>query len=171
MHFEKMYTTVDAHVAGEGFRVMVHSPFLLQFEQGLEDDSADNPLLLQAKQLLLNEPRGHRGMTGCLVVPSGKADVGVLFIHHEQEDHFTYSGLVAVLTVLLETGQIPVKEDGAYRLETNQGIINVSADVNGDVVKSVTIPIEDCSLAKTEDHVELVEVDNDRRYILHSLPE
>jgi len=171
MHFEKMYTTIDAHVAGEGFRVMVHSPFQLQFEQGLQDDSADNPLLLQAKQLLLNEPRGHRGMTGCLVIPSEKADVGVVFMHHEQEDHFTYSGLVAVLTVLLETGQMPVSEDGTYRMETSQGVIILSAQVDGNVVKKVTIPVEDCSLAKTEDHVELVEVGNGRRYILHSLPE
>src|SRR5699024_9490219 len=153
MHFEKMYTTIDAHVAGDVCRVMVHSPFQLLFEQGLLDDSTDNPLLLHTKQLLLNEPRGHPGMTGCLVIPSEKADVGVVFMHYEQEDHFTYSGLVAVLTVLLETGQMPVSEDGTYRMETSQGTITLSAQLDENVVKKVTIPVEDCSLAKTEDHV------------------
>lgn len=171
MHFEKMYTTIDAHVAGEGFRVIVHSPFQLQNQNIIKTNFTDNAFITRAKELLLNEPRGHRGMNGCIVTPSEKADFGVLFINHEQENQFTYSGLIATLTVLLETGQIPVSDNDRYQIETNQGIITLLAHVTNQVVEQVEVTIKDCSRHKTDSNAELVEVDGKRKYYLHSLPE
>lgn len=169
LHFEKMYTTIDAHVAGEGFRVIVHSPFQLQNQNVLKNKFTDNAFITRAKELLLNEPRGHRGMNGCIVIPSEKADFGVLFINHEQENHFAYSGLIATLTVLLETGQIPVSNHNQYQIETNQGIIIVAAQTTKHIVEQVEVNVENCSFIKADNNRELVEVDK-RRYYLHELP-
>src|SRR5699024_10784047 len=153
-----MYTTIDAHVAGEGFRVIVHSPFQLQNQNVLKNKFTDNAFITRAKEILLNEPRGHRGVNGCIVIPSEKANFGVLFINHEQENHFTYSGLIAVLTVLLETGQIPVSDNNQYQIETNQGVITLSAPVKNQVVGQVEVIIKDCSHDKIDSNTELVEV-------------
>lgn len=171
MNFEKMYTTIDAHVVGEGFRVIVHSPFQLQNQEVSEKEQDVNPFVIQAKQLLLNEPRGHRGVNGCIVIPSDKADFGVMFLNHEQENHFTYSGLVATLTVLLETGQIPAKNDGHYQIETVKGTYTVSAEIANQVVKHVQVNSVNCCVLETKDEVQLVEVDKARRYYLYPLPE
>src|SRR5699024_4190136 len=105
MNVEKMFTTIDADVAGGAFRCIVHSTLQLWNKDKPENETK---VYEQARNLVLNEPRGHRGINGCIVEPSNKADVKVLFINQEDKTGFSYSGLIAAITVLLETGNLPV---------------------------------------------------------------
>lgn len=59
-------------------------------------------------QLLLNEPRGFIGLNGCIVVPSihPEIDAAVLFFNHEGSIPLHYGGIVAVITMLLESGYL-----------------------------------------------------------------
>lgn len=171
MNVEKMYTSIDAHVSGEAFRVIVHSPFQLLSQKVSEYNQTFDPFVKQAKALLLKEPRGYRGMNGSIVLPSSEADFGVIFLNHEQEEHFTYSGLIATLTVMVETGQIPVKEDGNYQIETIKGIYSFVADVSDHVVNHVQIDTITTRVLETNDEVNIIEVDESRKYYLYSLPE
>src|SRR5699024_3147949 len=81
------------------------------------------------------------------------------------------SGLIATLTVMVETGQIPVKEDGNYQIETIKGIYSFVADVSNHVVNHVQIDTITTRVLETNDEVNVVEVDESRKYYLYSLPE
>lgn len=170
MNVEKMFTSIDVHVAGEAYRVIVHSPLQLVDKKTLLEAEHD-AFLTRAKQLLLNEPRGHRGMNGCIVMPSNNADFSVLLFNPEQETYFSYSGLVAAITMLLETGQLAVKEDGVYKIETLKGVYSVSVDVAHQVVEQVQIESDLCQVLETKEDFQLVEVDQSRRYLLYPLPD
>lgn len=79
MNFHKSFQTIDTQVVGEAFRIIVQSPIMLMHEDILEADHQLNTQFEDTKQLLLNEPRGHRGMNGCLVLPSAIASYRLLF--------------------------------------------------------------------------------------------
>ena len=62
---------------------------------------------------LMWEPRGHADMYGCLIVPpeTEGSDFGVLFLHNEGYSTMCGHGIIAVTTVVLETGMLPVPPD------------------------------------------------------------
>src|SRR5699024_2659080 len=105
------------------------------------------------------------------VMPSNNADFSVLLFNPEQKTYFSYSGLVAVITVLLETGQLAAKEDGLYKIETLKGVYSVSVDVAHQVVEQVQIESDICQVLETNQDLQLVEVDQSRRYLLYPLPD
>ncbi len=102
-----MYTAVDVHVNGEAFRVMKDVPckYYYSLEQLNEQFSGE---LAEEMKLLLNEPRGFIGLNGCIVVPSihNEVDAAVLFFNHEGSIPLHYGGIVAVITMLLESGYL-----------------------------------------------------------------
>lgn len=170
MNFEKMYTTIDAHVEGEAFRVIVHSPFQLKAPKSLQEGIGKEGFLKETKQLLLNEPRGHRGMNGCIVLPANNADFSILFINHLHDKHFSYSGLIAALTVVLETGQIPVKQEGNYEIETIMGNVVLPATVVNEAVTEVQVMSSKCSVIKHAEDETIVKIDESRKYYIYKLP-
>lgn len=171
MNFDKMFSTIDAHVAGKAFRIVTQSPIVLD-----EASVEENDELLQAnyqneKALLLNEPRGHRDMNGCIVVPSEEADLGLLFFNHEKRKNFTYSGLIATLTALLETGNLAKSDDDVYKIETIRGIFTLTAPFTDGEVMSVYVENASHKLNEKQAGYESVTVDDHRTYLLAALPE
>ncbi len=61
------------------------------------------------RRALMWEPRGHADMYGAIVTDpvSPEADLGVLFLHNEGFSTMCGHGIIALATVLLETGLIP----------------------------------------------------------------
>ncbi|TMN21436.1 proline racemase [Lentibacillus cibarius] len=172
MNVEKMFTAIDIHVAGEAFRMIIHSPMQLRTQDIASNQSILENDYAQEKELLLNEPRGHRGINGCMVTPSSRADYAVLFVNHAGEHRFSYSGLMATLTALLETGNISEKANGLYEVETVNGIYTVRAAYVNQTVEKAGVESDDCRVIESagEDY-QLVEVDASRHYAIYSLPE
>lgn len=165
-----MFTTIDTHVAGEAFRIVIQSSIHLK-----EDDFKANHNLLQEsfqdeKELLLNEPRGYRGINGCIVVPSKLADFGLLFFNHDKDVVFKYGGLVASVTALLETGNLNAKENANYKIETIHGIHEVRAIFENQEVMKVYLESNDCKVIENREEYRLVEVDESRNYLIFPLP-
>lgn len=170
MEFRKMFSTIDTHVAGKAFRIVTQSPIRLN-----EKDIQANHEYLQThfeneKNLLLNEPRGHRDMRGCIVIPSKEADIGVLFFNHEEQGDFTYSGLFAVITALLETGNIAQHANDQYIIETAYGIYTLQVTMKGSEVRSVYIESREAKHDHITGGVPAVTVDGERTYVLYPLP-
>ncbi len=166
-----MFSSIDAHVAGEAFRIVIHSSITLD-----ENDIQSNHELLKntfhrEKALLLNEPRGHRGMNGCIVIPSKVADYGLLFFNHDSEVAFQYGGLMASITALLETGNLIKKEDNSYQIETVNGISNVKVTLENQEVIAVKLESKVCRVVQHELDYDLVKVDESRDYLVFSLPD
>jgi proline racemase len=150
MKIQKVYSTTDVHVAGEAFRVIKDAPFI--HYQNLEQLNEQLPQVFAEEiNLLLNEPRGFAGLNGCLIVPpiSGEADAAVLFFNHGGTVPIHYGGIVAVITTLLECGQLQPRESSEYKIETVSGVISVTAIMERDEVVSVMIESEPCQVVQT----------------------
>jgi len=140
MKIQKAYTATDVHVAGEAFRIIKDAPFV--HYQSLQELNEQFPLVYEEEiKLLLNEPRGFAGLNGCLVVPPFKsgADAAVVFFDHSRTFTVQYGGVVAVITALLECGQLKAKPSNEYSIETVSGIVKITAAMEDDEVKSVEL--------------------------------
>nr|MBR9646500.1 proline racemase family protein [Streptococcus sp. 11-4097] len=85
MKVSKVYTTIDAHVAGEPLRIITGGVPEIKGETQLERRTYCMENLDHLREVLMYEPRGHHGMYGCIITPpaSAHADFGVLFMHNE----------------------------------------------------------------------------------------
>ncbi|PGB02386.1 proline racemase family protein [Bacillus toyonensis] len=151
MNIQKMYTAVDVHVAGEAFRVIKDVPckYYYSLEHLNEQFSGE---LAEEMQLLLNEPRGFIGLNGCIVVPSihKEVDAAVLFFNHEGSIPLHYGGIVAVITMLLESGYLKKRESHQYKIETLSGIFSVHVYVEDDEVISVSFESKLCYMVEKD---------------------
>ncbi len=131
----------DAHAAGEHGRVIVggvpHLPGRTVFEKMCWLRDHGDALRLR----MLREPRGYPAANCNLIVPPGHPDADAGYIIMEQVEYPGMSGsnTMCVVTVLLETGMLPMREPVTeVTLETPAGLIAVRADCAGGKVTRVT---------------------------------
>jgi len=127
-------TTLDAHVAGEPLRIITGGLPETQGTTILERRRYMLEHLDYIRRALMWEPRGHYNMYGCVVtepVTSG-ADLGVLFMHNEGYSTMCGHGIIALVTVLLETGVFPAKGQlTPINLDTPAGLVRATAFLDG----------------------------------------
>lgn len=141
MRIARMISSVDTHVCGEPGRVIVGGvqdvPGKTIFEKKCYlEEHADH-----LRKMMLREPRGYPASNCNLILPPCHPDADAGFVIIEQIEYPPMSGTntIAVTTVLLETGMIPVVEPVTeLTLESPAGFIGVRAEVRGNKVKSVT---------------------------------
>jgi len=140
VNIKRMITAVDVH-AGTPMRVItggivdVPGATMLAKREWLHRDGD------ALRLLMLREPRGYPAMCCNLILPPihPQADAG--FIIMEQSEYPAMSGgnTIAVATVLLETGMLPLKEPVTeLLLETPAGLIPIHAECTEGKVKQVT---------------------------------
>src|SRR5919205_3880645 len=143
---------VDLHAAGEPGRVIV---------DGVDDVPGDSMFekmtWLQANRddirlRMLREPRGYPAANCNLLLPPTDADADAGYVIMEQVEYPGMSGTntMCVVTVLLETGILPMTEPVTeLLLEAPAGLIRVRADCRNGKVERVTfrnIPAFACHL-------------------------
>jgi len=130
-------TTIDAHAAGEPLRVITGGIPLIPGDTILAKRRYAHENLDHLRRALMFEPRGHADMYGCMltepVTPDG--DLGVLFMHNEGYSTMCGHGVIALVTVLLETGMLEPSE--VIRLDTPAGRVTARASLDGQRVRSV----------------------------------
>ncbi len=146
MRASKVITAIEAHAEGEGGRVITAGMPLLK------GASVKDKMLYMAEHhddirtLMLQEPRGNPALCCNAIVPPGHPDAEAGFIIMEQTEYPPMSGsnAICVVTVLLETGVIPMVEPiTELTLEAPAGLIKVQAYCkNGKVerVKFLNVP-------------------------------
>ncbi|WP_436373564.1 proline racemase family protein [Cytobacillus sp. BC1816] len=150
MIIQKTYTATDVHVAGQAYRIVKDGPLI--HYQSIQELNEQFFLAYEEEiKLLLNEPRGFAGLMGCLVFPPFKsdADAAVIFFDHNGTVSMQYGGIVAVITALLECGQLKAKFSGEYRIETISGVVAVTATMKDDEVKLVKLKSEPFQVVQT----------------------
>lgn len=83
------------------------------------------------RNLLLNEPRGRASMCTNLVLPPCDARAAAGFLIMESDEYAPMSGsnTICTVTVLLETGMIPMREPVTeFALDTAAGLVGVTAE-------------------------------------------
>ncbi|RMH13837.1 MAG: hypothetical protein D6701_11910, partial [Gemmatimonadetes bacterium] len=99
---------VDAHTGGEPLRVICGGVPTLPGDDVLARRRWAERHLDDLRRALMWEPRGHADMYGCLVMPpvTERAAVSVLFLHNEGFSTMCGHGIIALATVLVETGAL-----------------------------------------------------------------
>src|SRR3989454_12349796 len=130
-------TTIDAHAAGDPLRVITGGLPQIPGDTILEKRRYASENLDDLRRALMFEPRGHADMYGCIltdpVTPDG--DLGVLFIHNEGYSTMCGHGVIALVTVALETGML--EAPGEIRLDVPAGRVIARARREGSRVRSV----------------------------------
>ncbi|MGE5701047.1 MAG: proline racemase family protein [Clostridia bacterium] len=141
MQLKQLYTTVDAHTGGEPLRIITGGIPPLKGNTILERRAYFREHLDEIRRVLMYEPRGHHGMYGCVITPpvSEDADFGVLFMHNEGFSTMCGHGIIAVVTVAIETGYLHVKGDNPrIVIDSPAGKIIAYAKCEGNEVRSVS---------------------------------
>lgn len=140
MRFSKVFNIVGCHVGGEVCNVVVGGvgdvPGSTMFEkrQYLERERDD------IRQLLLKEPRGSMIRSVNVVLPSTDPAAAMGYVIMESEEYPVMSGgnTIAVATVLLETGMVPMQEPVTeLTLESPAGLIRLRCECRDGKVLSV----------------------------------
>jgi proline racemase len=127
-------TTLDAHTAGEPLRVITGGYPELKGETILERRRYAQEHLGHLRTLLMLEPRGHREMYGCIVTDpvSPGFDFGVVFLHNEGYSTMCGHGIIAIATLAVETGMVPMVEpETTIRIDTPAGPVTAFVRVQG----------------------------------------
>jgi proline racemase len=118
MAFKRLIHAVETH-SGEPMRVITggvpHIPGETVHDQMKWLEENDD----QIRKLMLREPRGYPPLCCNLVVPAKHPEAAAGYIIMEQVEYPVMSGgnTIAVATVLLETGMIPMVARGAGRAD------------------------------------------------------
>ncbi len=132
--------TIDAHAAGEPLRVIFDGFPEVKGNTILERRRFVKDRYDHLRKALMWEPRGHADMYGCILTPAvtDEADFGVLFTHNEGYSTMCGHGIIAVTTVVLETGFLLKKEpETTIKIDTPAGLVTAHARIKKGRVKSV----------------------------------
>lgn len=141
MNFNKMITTVDMHVAGEPLRIITGGLPVIKGESQPERRAYCIEHLDYIRKFLMHEPRGHDGMYGCIITPPAReeSDFGVLFMHNEGWSTMCGHGVIAVVTMGIETGMFDISEGNRrFVIDSPAGQVIAHAEHDGNSVVSVT---------------------------------
>ena len=140
MGFKRTIHAVDTHI-GEPMRVITggipHIPGNTIYEKMKYLEEKDDQLRL----MMLREPRGYPPLCCNIVCPPVHPDADAGYIIMEQVEYPVMSGgnTISVVTVLLETGMLPMKEPVTeLTLEAPAGLIGIKADCKDGKVTQVT---------------------------------
>jgi proline racemase len=140
MRFERVISTIDAHAAGEPLRIITAGLPPLPGATVLERRRYMAEHYDDIRRTLLFEPRGHADMYGAVLTPpvTPGADFGVLFLTNEGYSTMCGHGVIALTTVLLETGMVARHEPRTEVVyDSPAGLIRASAAVENQRVTSV----------------------------------
>jgi len=141
MNFSRMITVVGAHAEGEPNEVITGGvldvPGATMFEKARWLETQGDDL----RAFLLHEPRGKVSQCTNLVLPSQHPEAAAGYIIIEPESYPPMSGTntICTVTVLLETGMVPMVEPVTdLTLEAPGGLIRVQAVCRAGKVEAVT---------------------------------
>lgn len=134
-------TTIDAHSGGEPLRIILDGAPSAAGKQAIPAHRRHpSPSLDNLRRALIWEPRGHRDMFGCVITPpkTEAAVFGLVFIHTEGCSAMCGHGIIAAVTVAVETGLVTrVEPDTPVCIDTQAGLVRAVAKVRGNRVRSV----------------------------------
>ena len=142
MRTSRLIQTVEAHTEGLPVRVVTGGvgPFpgesMAERRVWFIENSDD------LRTFLMCEPRGHGWLSGAILQPPTRpdADWGVLFIEVTGVLPMCGAGTIAVATVLVETGMVPVTSPvTTVRLDAPIGLITAEVVVRDGRAEAVTI--------------------------------
>lgn len=141
MRLSRAISTIDAHAGGEPLRIISSGVPSLPGRTVLDRRQHFQRYYDDLRRLLLFEPRGHADMYGAILTPpdSNESDYGVIFLTNEGYSTMCGHGIIALTTVLIETGMFPPSEpETVIRYDAPAGRIDARATFSDGRVQRVT---------------------------------
>ena len=123
--------TIDAHTEGEPLRIIIDGYPSINGKTILEKRQYLTENLDHLRKLLMFEPRGHADMYGALITEpcTDAADFGILFMHNEGYSSMCGHGIIAAVSVAIETGSMAMPDIGqVIGIDAPAGLIKAYAD-------------------------------------------
>lgn len=133
---------VDTHTEGQVLRVLLGGIPALKGNTLAEKRNYFVEHYDNIRLMTMLEPRGYTDMFGAMLVPpcDPEADFGAFFFDGAEFLNMCGDGTIAVCTVLVNSGMVPVTEPYTHVvLETVAGIVRVQVRVENGKAKSVTL--------------------------------
>jgi proline racemase len=141
MRLARMVQAVDAHAAGEPGRVIVGGVLDVPGATMLDKRNHLAEHGDELRRVMLREPRGYPALCANVVLPAThpEADAGFVIMEQVEYPGMSGSNTICVVTVLLETGMLPMREPVTELvLEAPAGLIRVRATCEAGKVTGVT---------------------------------
>ncbi|HEY0070666.1 MAG TPA: trans-3-hydroxy-L-proline dehydratase [Chloroflexia bacterium] len=135
MHFDRVYSTIECHTAGEPLRIVTSGIPIIPGATILERRQWVQEHLDHVRRALMHEPRGHADMYGCYVTPpvTPGADLGVIFMHNEGYSTMCGHGVIALAAVAVSTGMVPATTpETRVGLDTPAGFVEAFVEWDGE---------------------------------------
>lgn len=142
MRWSKTVTMIEAHAEGEVGRVVTGGVLDLPGDTMLEKMNHLNNEDDSLRRFCVFEPRGYASMsTNLLFAPCRpEADAGFIILQGDKAHAMSGSNCICVVTVLLETGQVPMQEpETTVRLDTPAGLVTATAACRNGKCEKVTL--------------------------------
>jgi proline racemase len=130
MRWKKTITMVEAHAEGEVGRIVTSGIIDIPGDTMLKKMNYINTVDDSLRRFLVFEPRGYAQMSTNLIFDpiNKKADVGFLILQGDKAHAMSGSNSICLVTVLLETGMIEIKEPKTIvTLDTPAGLVRATA--------------------------------------------
>lgn len=127
--------TIDAHTEGEPLRIITEGYPEIKGKTILDKRQYLTENLDHLRQFLMFEPRGHADMYGALITEpcSKNADFGILFMHNEGYSSMCGHGIIAAVSVAIESQTINMpKVDEYIGIDSPAGFIKAYAIIKDD---------------------------------------
>jgi len=133
--------TIETHTAGEPTRVIMGVGLNIKGKTINEKRNYLFNEMGEFRRFICNEPRGHAGMVGAIVMDSNRddADFGVIFFTRMTCDDMCGHGTICLATALIETGMVKKKEPVTnISFETPGGIVKVKAKIDKGRIEEIS---------------------------------
>lgn len=131
MRWSKTLTMIEAHAEGEVGRVvtggLLDVPGKTMLDKMVHINEVDDSI----RRFCVFEPRGSAQMSTNLLFPPTRpdADAGFIVLQGDQAHAMSGSNCICVVTVLLETGLVPMSEpETIVHLDTPAGLVTARAE-------------------------------------------
>lgn len=141
MKFTKTINTIDTHTGGQPTRILTGLFPTVPGETMSEKRDYMIEQNDELRQLLCQEPRGHKSMYCALLTEpvSKDAEVGVIFMSSVTYDNMCGHGTIGVVTALIEAGFINMDDDEEELvIDTPSGPLTTYPRLKNGKVKSVS---------------------------------
>lgn len=140
MRWKEMFTSIDAHVAGQPLRLITFGVPNLAAAPIREQVAEMQEKYDHIRRWILSEPRGFPGLTGVVLAPSTdpEIDYGVIFMSARGYKPVSGHGVIALATILIDSGTVPIDgPDTRINFDTYAGPIQARASVDQGKVRGV----------------------------------
>ena len=142
MRWSRTLNMVEAHAEGEVGRVVTGGVLDLPGDTMLDKMNFLNEQDDSLRRFCVFEPRGYASMSTNLLFPPSRpdADAGFIVLQGDKAHAMSGSNCICVVTVLLETGVVPMMEpETAVRLDTPAGLVTATASCRNGKCERVSL--------------------------------